>query len=220
MMTSGDQEASDKLLKRKRDVEPSEGVSEISREHTLESLVDLFAAFSGSPILSEAVKSHTAWSDNVAAEPVEEEEPTPEIETEIVPDDALLEIEETDVIDDPVRMYLREIGNVSLLNFHEERVLASKMERDRHLKKVRNDLLSRSGTPPSATDVMIAMLERLCESADLITLLEEELVLPPVASLVERISDPKFRDAIDNIIDPKLIETIAERTSEEIAIVS
>ncbi len=220
MMTSGDQEASDKLLKRKRDVEPSEGVSEISREHTLESLVDLFAAFSGSPILSEAVKSHTAWSDNVAAEPVEEEEPTPEIETEIVPDDALLEIEETDVIDDPVRMYLREIGNVSLLNFHEERVLASKMERDRHLKKVRNDLLSRSGTPPSATDVMIAMLERLCESADLITLLEEELVLPPVASLVERISDPKFRDAIDNIIDPKLIETIAERTSEEIATVS
>ena len=220
MMTSGDQEASDKLLKRKRDVEPSEGVSEISREHTLESLVDLFAAFSGSPILSEAVKSHTAWSDNDAAGPVEEEEPTVEIETEIVPDDALLEIEETDVIDDPVRMYLREIGNVSLLNFQEERVLASKMERERHLKKIRNDLLSRSGTPPSATDVMIAMLERLCESADIITLLEEGLDLPPAGSLVERISDPKFRAAIDNVIDPKLVETIAEKSGEEQATVS
>ncbi len=54
-MTSGDQEASDKLLKRKRDVEHPEGISEISREHTLESLADLFAAFSGSPMLSEAV---------------------------------------------------------------------------------------------------------------------------------------------------------------------
>jgi len=201
-------------------VEHPEGISEISREHTLESLADLFAAFSGSPMLSEAVKSHTAWPEHEAAESVEEEEPKPEIETEVVADDTLLEIEETDIIDDPVRMYLREIGNVSLLNFHEERVLASKMERDRHINKIRNDLLSRSGTPPSATDIMIAMLERLCESTDLITLLEEELDLSPAASLVERISDPKFRDAIDNVIDTKLTETIAERTGEESATVS
>lgn len=219
-MTSGDQEAPDKLLKRKRDVEHPEGISEISREHTLESLADLFAAFSGSPMLSEAVKSHTAWPEHEAAESVEEVEPKPEIETEVVADDTLLEIEETDIIDDPVRMYLREIGNVSLLNFQQERVLASKMERDRHINKIRNDLLSRSDTPPSATDIMIAMLERLCESTDLITLLEEELDLSPAASLVERISDPKFRDAIDNVIDTKLTETIAEKTGEESATVS
>jgi hypothetical protein len=145
-------------------------------------LVDLFATFSGSPILNEAVKSHTVWPEQEAAELVEEQEPTPEIEAEIVPDDALLELEETDVIDDPVRMYLREIGNVSLLNFQQERVLASKMEQDRHIKKIRKDLLARTGTPPSATDVLIAMLERLCESTDLITLLEEELDLPPKVS--------------------------------------
>lgn len=219
-MTSGDQEAPDKLLKRKRDVEHPEGISEVSREHTLESLADLFAAFSGSPMLSEAVKSHTAWPEHEAAESVEEVEPKPEVETEVVSDDTLLEIEETDIIDDPVRMYLREIGNVSLLNFQQERVLASKMERDRHINKIRNDLLSRSGTPPSATDIMIAMLERLCESTDLITLLEEELDLSPAASLVERISDPKFRDAIDNVIDTKLTETIAEKTGEESTTVS
>ena len=36
--------------------------------------------------------------------------------------------EAAEMIDDPVRMYLREIGRVSLLKAHDERVLARKME--------------------------------------------------------------------------------------------
>ena len=39
-----------------------------------------------------------------------------------------------EMIDDPVRMYLREIGRVSLLNAKEERSLARKMEAEKHAK--------------------------------------------------------------------------------------
>ena len=218
-MTSGDNEELDKLLKRKRNVQHSE--SAIGAEHAMESLADLFAAFSGSAILSEEVKSHAAWPVQEAAEPAEEEEPGDETEPETALEKTLEEkvpeLEEQDVIDDPVRMYLREIGNVSLLNANEEKVLASKMEQDGHIKKIKNAWFARFGTPPSATDIMITMLEQLCQSTSLIALLEEELDLPPAASLAERISDPSFRAAIDNAIDQQLLATIAERADEDIA---
>ena len=218
-MTSGEHEELDKLLKRKRDAEPPEGVSEIGPVHALESLADLYAAFSGSPILSEEAKSRTVWAEHEAAETAGEEEPEHEVETEVAVEDNVLDLEEQDVIDDPVRMYLREIGNVSLLNASQEKVLARKMEQDRHIKKVRNDLFTIFGTSPSATDIMIAMLEQLCQSAALIATLEEELDLPHVASLTERISDPDFRAAIDNAIDPQLLANIAEQGGEDRAAV-
>jgi len=218
-MTSGEHEDLDKLLKRRRGAEPSEGVSDIGPEHALESLADLYAAFSGSTILSEEAKSHTVWPEQEAAETAQEEEPAPEVETEVALEDNVLEVEEQDVIDDPVRMYLREIGNVSLLNANEEKVLASKMEQDRHIKKVKNDLFTIFGTSPSATDIMIAILEQLCQSTVLIAALEEELDLPHAVSLTERISDPDFRAAIDNAIDPQLVANIAERVGEDLTAV-
>ncbi len=215
-MTMEENEELDKLLKRKRDAEHSEGISDIGREHALESLADLYAAFSGGDIVSEEAKSRAALPEEKAAEPAEEEEPEPEIEPEVALKKAL-ELEEQDVIDDPVRMYLREIGHVSLLSANDEKVLASKMEQNKHIKKVKEDWFARFGTPPSVTDIMIAMLEQLCQSASLIALLEEELDLPPEASLVERISDPRFRAAIDNAIDQQLLATIAARAGESLA---
>ena len=215
-MTLGNHEELDNLFKRKRDTEPSEVASNLSAEHALESLADLYAAFSGSSILSKEVKPHAAWPEQEAAEPaVEEEEPGHETEPEAPLQENVLEYEEQDVMDDPVRMYLREIGNVSLLNANEEKVLASKMEQDRHIKNIKNDWLARNGTTPSATDVMLTILEQLCQSATLIDSVEKELDLTPAASLAERISDPRFRAAVDNAIDPQLIGTIADRVNEE-----
>jgi RNA polymerase primary sigma factor len=214
-MTLEDHDELNKLLKRKRHVEPTEDVSDIGRERALETLADLYAAFSGSPMLTEETKPHPAWPVQEATEPAEEAaEPAEdkEPETEVEPEIAL---EEQEVIDDPVRMYLREIGNVSLLNAQDERVLASKMEQDRHIRKTKNDWLAKFGTTPSATEVMIAMLEQLCQYTSLISLLEEELDLPTEANLVARISDPMFRAAIDNAIDQQLIATIAARVDED-----
>ena len=49
----------------------------------------------------------------------------PEREAEELPD--------PDIIDDPVRMYLREIGRVTLLTARDERMLARKVEGDGHV---------------------------------------------------------------------------------------
>ena len=212
-MTLGENEGLDELLRRKRGAKHSEDISDLESEHDLGPLADLYAAFSGSDIVTEDVRPPAPrWLEPEAAELEEGEEAKPEVEPEVA-----LEPEEQDVIDDPVRMYLREIGRVSLLNAKEEKFLASKMEQDRHIRRIEDNWSARFGRPPSAVDIMIAMLEQLCQWASLIALLEEELDLPPAASLVARISDPGFRAAIDGEIDECLISAIAERTGETLA---
>ncbi len=217
-MTLGENDDLDKLLHRKRSVDHSEGDSDLRPEHALESLADLYAAFSGSDIVLEETKSRSGWPEQDVSDLTEEETADHETETDVDLEKAL-ELEEQDVIDDPVRMYLREIGNVSLLNANDERVLASKMEQDRHIKKIKEEWLERFGNQPSTIDIMISMLEQLCQSAPFIEVLERELDLPPAASLADRIADPGFREAIDNALDQQLLATIAARVGESPAAV-
>ena len=56
--------------------------------------------------------------------------------------------EAAEMIDDPVRMYLREIGRVSLLKAHDERVLARKMESSSYIDNLTEQLSSPDGRPP------------------------------------------------------------------------
>ncbi len=73
-----------------------------------------------------------------ATEDVTEEEPDWE------PD-----LEGADVLDDPVRMYLREIGRVHLLTAKDERVLARKMEGGKHIFSLEKELRGDTGRPVS-----------------------------------------------------------------------
>ena len=50
------------------------------------------------------------------------------------------ETESVEVLDDPVRMYLREIGRVRLLTSADERSLARKIEGGKHLEGLRQEL--------------------------------------------------------------------------------
>jgi len=216
-MTLGENEELGELLQKKRGAKRSDDIADLESEHDLEPLADLYATFSGSDMVIEEVRPPSPrWVEPEAAELEEWEEPKPEVESEIELE-AALELEEQDIIDDPVRMYLREIGKVSLLNAKEEKFLASRIEQNRHIRKIEDNWFANFGRSPSAVDIAIAMLEQLCQSAPLIAILEQELNLPPVASLVKRISDPGFRSAIDGAIDQYLISAIAERMGETLA---
>ena len=68
----------------------------------------------------------------------------------------------TDVnIDDPVRMYLREIGRVPLLNGELEVELATAMEQGRYLTETRKALLAETGVEPTSSDICITIYRRL-----------------------------------------------------------
>jgi len=209
-MTMREDGGLDKLLNPKLHTEHDDEAHDIGHEHELGALAELYAALSHSDIGGREDKAHHAWVED-AVEVAEDEVIEAEIEPE-VDFEKTLELEEQDIIDDPVRLYLREIGNVSLLNASEEKVLASKMERDRHIKRIRDEWFTRNGVAITSSEIIIVILRQLCDAALLIQLLEGELGLSPASSLVKRISDPDFRRAVDDAIDQQLIESTAEHS--------
>ncbi len=80
------------------------------------------------------------WAEGPERAEIEDEE----IEKEAVP------LEEQEGIDDPVRMYLREIGKVYLLSGADEKRLARQMEEAKHIDAHREALAgrARAASPP------------------------------------------------------------------------
>ncbi len=68
---------------------------------------------------------------------------------------------DADLTDDPVRMYLREIGRVELLTAQQERDLARNLELRRIVGEMESDFLDKHETKPSATEITIEALQRL-----------------------------------------------------------
>jgi RNA polymerase primary sigma factor len=75
-----------------------------------------------------------------------------------------VEADLTDVnLDDPVRMYLREIGRVPLLSGELEVELATAMEQGRYLTETRKALLAELGDEPSSADICLAIFRKLSD---------------------------------------------------------
>src|SRR5574341_1089773 len=80
------------------------------------------------------------------------DEPRPEemeLEAEAEPEISL----DDDAIDDPVRMYLREIGRFTLLTAQDEKTLSKKMEEGRFLERLEEAMRRQLGRRPSAPEI-------------------------------------------------------------------
>ena len=128
-----------------------------------------------------------------------------EIETPIEP------LEEQEVADDPVRLYLHEIGKVPLLTAEDERVLAKKIEAAKRINEIKQDYLQRYGELPSVTEIVLAMLKELGQSSPIIRILQEQLDIAPTESFIESISNNKLQDSIDGVIDQQLVQTVSHQ---------
>jgi RNA polymerase primary sigma factor len=100
--------------------------------------------------------------DTAEATTEEDEEGPADPDEEEDEDDASLALmtEESEGIDDPVRMYLREIGKVYLLTADDEKHLARQMEEGLHLEAIEEAYVSTYGHPPSAARVAVSLLEQ------------------------------------------------------------
>jgi len=143
---------------------------------------------------------------------IEKPEGAADLEVEMPPESA----GEPEIADDPVRMYLHEIGRVNLLTAEEEQTLARKMTEGKRIKEIKQDWLNVYGRLPSATEIVLTILKELHQASPIIRLFQKQLNLPPTASFVETISNAKLRDNIDGEIEQQLIQDIAHQLNKSI----
>ena len=121
----------------------------------------------------------------------------------------------TDDINDPVSMYLREIGRVSLLKKADERTLARRIEAHKHVQMIEPELLASEGRTPSAWMYMLRFLKRICESKSLVDTLCRYQGLESQRTIQEIMSDPRLRDALDGDLPEEMLNFVAEILNKE-----
>ena len=80
-------------------------------------------------------------------------------------------------MDDPVRMYLREIGREPLLTAKEERALAQKLEESKHILEIKQDYRKQHGQHASAAEIIMILLRELEQFSQDILLIQQCLGL-------------------------------------------
>jgi RNA polymerase primary sigma factor len=159
--------------------------------------------------------------ENEEEEPVkdslEEEAPSKEEleeEAEITPADLTIpleQLEEPGVVDDPVRMYLHEIGRVPLLSAEDEKRLAQLMEKGKRVSEIKEFCHRQAGHEPRSPEIVQCMLREIGQSAPLIHGLLVEIGLKKTESFKKAVMAPALHLAIDKEIDPRLSTALSEK---------
>jgi RNA polymerase primary sigma factor len=140
---------------------------------------------------------------------IDEDEPLPE-ELEMEPAMEAIEPEDTEVGDDPVRLYLHEIGRVTLLTAHDEKAIARRIEIGKRLAEAKRHL-EQQGKRATASEIFLEIIRDLGQSFEIIRQLQERVGLPANAKFRQVITDEKFRGCIDGVIDQVMVQEIAAK---------
>ncbi len=123
--------------------------------------------------------------------------------------DAIAEFDDQEGIDDPVRMYLREIGRVTLLSAADEKRLARQMEEAKFVEAVEREFLEEFGRPPTAVETYLGLFRSLHTAREPLLRICAYLDVPP-SPLANLIEDQKFRDTVDGDLDQALADHLAQ----------
>ncbi len=117
-----------------------------------------------------------AKEEEIIEEPTEDvilEEPTAE-DLELESQAELLEDQDQEVGDDPVRLYLHEIGRVPLLTARDEKTLASRIEEGKRIAEIKREL-EKQGKDTSATQILLTMLRQVGQATDVLSLMSRNI---------------------------------------------
>ncbi len=123
------------------------------------------------------------------------------------------EVQDSELTEDTVRMYLREIGRVSLLTAEDEVVLARAVELAKRLEKIEEEIKGDSEIEIAQIDpVLIAadVLGRLAGVADTADAVAKYLGLNTPVGLGASIADPTLRSVFDAKRDDELVNYLSD----------
>lgn len=158
----------------------------------------------------------------------EETPPGDELEEEMKPEDLeieaeeeeapleLLEGQEQEAADDPVRLYLHEIGKVHLLTARDERDLAKKIELAKRLRDIKRRYEQDNDQPPSPTNIVIIAMKEIARCAQVAVALQEQLGLEVNDAVGACFGGGKLRESIDGVINQEMVQAIAHKTGKSV----
>jgi RNA polymerase primary sigma factor len=163
-------------------------------------------------IPSAATPPPDPWAEGPDRAEIEEEE-----EKETVP------LEEQEGIDDPVRMYLREIGKVQLLSGADEKRIARQMEEAKHIVAIEKRFVEERNRMPSGQEILLTLVDQYCESQKVVKFLCKDLGIK-AAVISDVIQNDLWRSTVDADMDVELAGRLAgymhgEQAEAEAAIV-
>jgi RNA polymerase primary sigma factor len=132
-------------------------------------------------------------------------------ELDVDVDVAAEEIAEQDITDDPVRIYLHEIGRVHLLTAEDEKNLAKRMEESKYIHIIQHEFSVKNNRQPTSSEIIMAVIQNLGKTGELVRLIEEKLGLHKAKGFIKSIYDEKIQENIDNSTDPLLVHEFAEK---------
>ena len=124
-------------------------------------------------------------------------------------------LEDQEGIDDPVRMYLREIGKVYLLSAADEKHLARQMEEGQHIEAIEETWRGVNGTNPTNVEIALMLLDELWNLKPVLDHAIKHLNLPQESVLAERVIDPSLRALLDAEMEPEFMESVAKALNIE-----
>ena len=121
----------------------------------------------------------------------------------------------SELIDDPVRMYLREIGRVTLLTAADERRLAQEFQSGKHVLLAEKEIADETERPATSADIAKTLLKRLEGQSELLESITEYLVIEDPLTLKMLLTNEKLRAAIDGEINFEMLEEFGSRWNME-----
>ncbi len=121
-----------------------------------------------------------------------------------------VEDDESGFNDDPIKLYLHEIGRVPLLKGNDEKAVARQIEIGKRISEIERKLQNQ-GQRTSGCLIYLEIIRELGQSWEIIGKLQENLGLAGNNKFCRTITEVKFRDAIDGVIDQLMVQAIAEK---------
>jgi RNA polymerase primary sigma factor len=118
-------------------------------------------------------------------------------------------LEEQEGVDDPVRMYLREIGKVYLLSGADEKRLARDMEEAKHLAAIEKRWFADHHRTPTGQEILLSLIDEYHQSQKCVKFVCKDLGIR-AHGICDVIQDERWRATVDAEMDFELATRLAE----------
>ncbi len=127
----------------------------------------------------------------------------------------LLDSPPAEIMEDPVKMYLGEIGRVDLLSKAQERDLARRIEAGFHVGRVEDEIGEGGGRSQRSTRVVLQLLGRACEADELANALGDYLGLRRPLTLRDLVGGPEIREPLDGNLPEEMLHFLGDAINRD-----